>query len=317
MNKKGGRIPIIKTAIRFIGPLVLVVILFFIDINKVVDALFKLRWDYFAFSILLIPFLVFIRSFRWKRILAKFDIYFSHWKCFRICFVSFASLAVVAVVGSFVKILYCRHDGYGTLEPVISVVAEKYFDFIVPLVFGLIAISLLAVKFPVNLAFLVVIPVACLSFYPSKLIIKHVYPKSLSNFLKKRFGFNWRLRDHLRSLEFVLDFRTYLLSMAGFIVGAYAKVYLLALSLSLDLPFLQLALIMSITSIVTLVPISYFGIGTRELGLLGAFELFGYSAEKAIALSVGLLCFRIVLVLLATVFLVFYPPPHDHKEKSK
>ena len=87
------------------------------------------------------------------------------------------------------------------------------------------------------------------------------------------------------------------LSMA--IHGAwFVIVYLLATSLHIDMGFWSLSIITSLSWLITLLPVSFGGLGVRELSFVYLLGLYGVSADSAIALS---LCQFGIIVVLALV----------------
>ena len=104
--------------------------------------------------------------------------------------------------------------------------------------------------------------------------------------------------------------------MAAF--GLYfAAIYFLAEGLHLELSFFQVVLIMTITSLIAFIPISFLGIGTRDAGLLAVFSFFGHTPEQAVALSMALLLLRIAVVFMGAVFWFGDPPPLGELKESK
>ncbi len=69
-------------------------------------------------------------------ILSNYDISYTIWQCFKIYFVEMVAIMVVATVGTFAKAVYLKRDGHGLLLPVLSIMAEKYYDYLLPLIFG-------------------------------------------------------------------------------------------------------------------------------------------------------------------------------------
>ena len=77
-----------------------------------------------------------IRSYRWKKILAQYNIPYSLWQCFKIYFVEMLAVMVVAVVGNFSSMLpqfgYSQEDidTWVTEEPekYLSLVMNHYAD---------------------------------------------------------------------------------------------------------------------------------------------------------------------------------------------
>ena len=97
----------------------------------------------------------------------------------------------------------------------------------------------------------------------------------------------------------ILNFKIYIFSIAAF--GLYfVSIFCLTKGLLLDLSFFQVILIMTITSLITMIPISFLGIGTRDAGLIAVFSFFGHTPDQAVALSMALLLLRIAIVLIGS-----------------
>ena len=123
-----------KILLRFIGPLIFVILFYiYVDTGALLDILLASRWAFFILSLTLIPPLIFIRSIRWQIILSKYDIIYTKWQCFKIYFVEMVAIMVVATVGTFAKAVYLKRDGHGLLLPLLSILAEKYYDYLLGL----------------------------------------------------------------------------------------------------------------------------------------------------------------------------------------
>ncbi|MBA7640673.1 hypothetical protein ES703_48344 [subsurface metagenome] len=69
----------------------------------------------------------------------------------------------------------------------------------------------------------------------------------------------------------------------------YTQGYLIAKSLSIPVSFFYLVFCLSLASLVALIPISIFGIGTRDATLIVLFSTQGLTEEAAVSLSLALL----------------------------
>jgi uncharacterized protein (TIRG00374 family) len=65
----------------------------------------------------------------------------------------------------------------------------------------------------------------------------------------------------------------------------FGQAYLLALALELDVGLVYLAVALSIAGVITLLPISFSGLGTRDAVLIALFAPLGLAAEQAVAYS--------------------------------
>ena len=70
--------------------------------------------------------------------------------------------------------------------------------------------------------------------------------------------------------------------------------YLLALSIDINISFLYIIMCSSVSTLVTLMPISISGIGTRDMVLIFLFSQIGLSQESAIALSISVLIIKLI-----------------------
>lgn len=83
------------------------------------------------------------------------------------------------------------------------------------------------------------------------------------------------------------------------------QLYLVALALGLEIPFVDFSLIMYIVTIVTLIPVSVEGIGTRDAMLVFLLGYYGVMREEAIALSMLILGFMLFNTLVGAGFYYF------------
>ncbi|MBT8363716.1 MAG: flippase-like domain-containing protein [Deltaproteobacteria bacterium] len=307
-----------KLALRLIGPVLFIVLIYFyVDLQELKNIVSDLRWPFFCISVALNPLLILLRSHRWQIILARYDVAYTGWQCYKIYFVEMVAVNVVATVGTFAKAVYLKRDGHGLLQPVLSIITEKYFDYLLPLIFGVISVFLVWLKLDSDSGLVVFSLTTCLAFFPARkailLLATPVVPKRLKAVLLKK---DWHLADHLVKIYQTLNFKIYIYSVAAFALY-FASIYYLTRSLYLDLSFFQVVLIMTITSLIAFIPISFFGIGTRDAGLLAVFSFFGHSPEQAVALSMALLLLRIAVVFMGSIFWFIDPPPLGEMKEAK
>jgi uncharacterized membrane protein YbhN (UPF0104 family) len=300
----------LKFFLRLIGPLIFVFLFYvYVDAKVLIKILLASKWTFFILSLALIPPFIFLRSTRWQIILSKYDMSYTKWQCFKIYFVEMVAIMVVATVGTLAKAVYLKRDGHGLLVPLLSILAEKYYDYLLPLIFGAISVLLVWIKPGSEIGLILFILLTCLAFIPARkaclLLSPRFFPKRLKELLRKK---GWNIIEHLLKIHAMLDFKIYIYSIGAF--GLYfISIYFLTKGLNLELSFFQVVLIMTITSLITLIPISFLGIGTRDAGLLAVFNFFGHTPEQAVALSMALLLLRIAIVFIGAVFWFSDPPP--------
>ena len=308
----------LKLFLRLIGPLIFIVLFYvYVDPTALFEILLASKWTFFILSLALTPPLIYLRSIRWQNILSKYDISYTKWQCFKIYFVEMVAIMVVATVGTFAKAFYLKRDGHGLMVPLLSILAEKYYDYLLPLIFGGISVFLVWIGFDSDSGLALFILVTCLAFFPARkacrLLSPRLLPKRFKELAHKK---GWNLNEHLLKIHDILDFKIYVCSIGAF--GLYfVSIYFLTKAINLELSFFQVVLIMTITSLITLLPISFLGIGTRDAGLLAVFNFFGHTPEQAVALSMALLLLRIAIVFLGSIFWFIDPPPIGELKKLK
>ena len=308
----------LKFFLRLIGPLIFVILFYvYVDTTVLIKVLLASKWTFFILSLALIPPFIFLKSIRWQIILSKYDISYTKWQCFKIYFVEMVAIMVVATVGTLAKAVYLKRDGHGLLLPLLSIMAEKYYDYLLPLIFGAISVFLVWTKLSSDIGLVLFVLITCLAFIPARkaclLLSPRFFPKRLKKLLLKK---GWNLNEHLLKIHAILNFKIYIYSIGAF--GLYfLSIYFLTKGLNLELSFFQVVLIMTITSLITLIPISFLGIGTRDAGLLAVFAFFGHTPEQAVALSMALLLLRIAIVFMGSLFWFIDPPPISELKQLK
>ncbi|MDD5148679.1 MAG: lysylphosphatidylglycerol synthase transmembrane domain-containing protein [Candidatus ainarchaeum sp.] len=83
----------------------------------------------------------------------------------------------------------------------------------------------------------------------------------------------------------------------------FFQAWLFALSLNIPVSFGIMAAIMPVITLVEVIPVSFSGIGTRDITLVGFFGLLGISKEAAISFSMTILLIEIIQALFGAFFL--------------
>lgn len=308
----------LKILLRLIGPIIFLILFYvYVDIHMLMDILLASQWGFFIFALVLNPPLIFIRSIRWRIILSNYNIFYTKWQCFKIYFVEMVAIMVVAAVGTFAKAVYLKRDGHGLLLPLLSILAEKYYDYLLPLIFGFISLFLVWLKSDSATGLILFLLLTLLAYIPSRkaclLLSPRLLPSRLNELLQKK---GWYINEYLVKMHDILNLKIYICSILAF--GLYfVSIYSLTIGLHLHLRFFQVVLIMTITSLITLIPISFLGIGTRDAGLIAVFSFFGHTPEQAVALSMALLILRIAIVFMGSIFWFLDPPPLSELKQLK
>ncbi|MCH8304768.1 MAG: flippase-like domain-containing protein, partial [Candidatus Marinimicrobia bacterium] len=74
-----------------------------------------------------------------------------------------------------------------------------------------------------------------------------------------------------------------------------------------NIDFISFSLILSIAALMTLLPVSISGIGTRDVALVVLLKPFGISAEEAVAFSLSILAIFMIDIAIGFLFSLSNP----------
>ena len=283
----------LKKILPFIGLSILFLIIYRIGINKIILSLTQPKIPYLILALILSFLSIFTLSFKWSLILKKQGIYLNYLYLTKLYFIGlFYGTITPARAGSLIRAYYLKNKikkQFG--ECASSIVLERVFDlsviFILAITGCLLLINYLTTKtlLYVIIAFLVFI---CLFIFlinkkRTKFIFKFIYtfltPKKFKTLIKDSYDSFYTNIPKLNSLiiPFLFTFINWIL--------VYLVSYIVAKSLSINVPIYYFIPIYAFSTIIAIIPITIAGLGTRELTLISLFSIFNILPEKVIALS--------------------------------
>ena len=287
-----------KWIFRSIGLILFIIILSKLNLTKIIALLSNINPFYLALALLLfIPLLV-IKAMRWQLLMNAQNIEYSL-KDSTIMYA--AALYIGALtpgrIGDFIKVFYLKGDGHPFGKSFATVLLDRLFDLTSLFLLGYAGMLLFIALFERSVIILSYIFAAT-----ALLLMFFLYKKDFSmgvleyissHFIPERYRENAKtgfsdLYNGIKTLNpsqlAVATFMTFFAWVIYFVM-----MYLFALSIDIDIPFLYLATCVSISAVITLIPISISGIGTRDATLIILFSYLGLSKESAIAFSMLIL----------------------------
>ncbi len=215
-------------------------------------------------------------------------------------------------LGELTKALYLKKDGYSTGKSLVSAILDRLSDFVFLLVFVFIGSLFLSTVFQKQILILIlgiVISVLLLILLLKTGLIKWVLNKIFNIFIPQKHQKSWKINFQ----DFANDFKIYRLKnyLIIFLITTfswvfyYLQMYILAKGLNINVPLLYLAISITVAGLITLIPVSISGIGTRDIALILLFSPFLIAREQVIAFSalillmliwaafIGLICWLI------------------------
>lgn len=284
----------IKIFFQILGPLIFVYILSKIDYGLFFKEVKSLRWSFLVFALITVLFLILVKSLRWRIILLSLGIVISRVTCLSLyCLGLFVGTVTPGRVGEVIKVYFLKNRGHSAFRSFFSVVFDRVSDILILIIFGFLVfwfflkeIGLYVIFFGIItlltliLIFLLINQKSYLNRVFSRLIQK-IFLVDLTDYNKFTLTKLWQgLKNLNKKVIFLFSF--YLI--IGWLIYFLSR-YFIALSLGLNLSFVDISVISIFISIVVNLPISIAGLGTREAAVIYLFGLFSLTKETALVFS--------------------------------
>jgi len=280
-----------KIYTRLIGILFFIYLITIVDFNEIDDVWKRnSNLEYLIKSFLLIPFVILIKSYRWSLILSlntkrlKFlDAYFIYFSS-----LSYGIISPGGVLGELTKILHLKNSiNINTNETAASVLLDRIFDLVV--IYG-IAVFCLSIFVFDNII------LSCLLMLLSTLLPFYVLYKFLYKYLKKRINNNSKdklklikrtivdIFELLEIMKINIFIKTIIITLLGQFI-AFVQVSYICKIMKLDFNIIYIFAINSFSTLISLIPITFAGIGSRDSLLLFLFSKKNITLENTLLFS--------------------------------
>ncbi len=288
---------------RLVGLGLFVVIIWRLDSRRTVEVLADASLSILAIAFLLNLPQVALKALRWRWMLKAQGISYGVVPSSLAYFGSiFIGLLTPGRLGEFIKAVHVNRDcGIPSGRAFSSVLADRLFDLYALMIVGGAALISLGLADKDSTALAIAVPAVALVL-PMVLLLNSTtfgWTQTVGN----RFGKLGRkllgpegwvveLRDGLKQLTLPWATLAVALTVLAYTVF-YMQAYLLALAMGLDIGVVQVSYAVALGSLITLIPISISGLGTREAAIVAYLGITGVTAEAALGFSL-------------LVFLIFY-----------
>ena len=281
----------VKKYSKYLGLIILGIIVFQINMEQLYKSILLIKIEYLLLAIIMNIPQIFIKSLRWNYLLRQQNIQYSIIHSFLIYFSSiYVGFITPGRIGEFVKVLYLKSErGIGISRGFSSVLVDRLFDLYLLILVGSVAIWKLNLFGKLSISFymvswiVVLLPLLVLRKSIVTKIIKIIYKVAVFQKVKDRVEDNYiKFYDNLYRLLNLRLFASALLTIIGYSLFII-QCYLIVLAMSLPVNILTLTLFMSISNLISFIPISISGLGTRDMILIYLFSLIGVGSELAVA----------------------------------
>lgn len=278
---------------KLIGIILFIVVLCSIDIPEVIRVLHDANWILVGLAMSLQMATVFLKSIRWHVLLRALNTHYPLWRGFALYAISgYMGVVTPARLGEFWKAIRLKQEvGVPLSRGVLATIVDRGIDFYFYFCIGTLCAAQvgLLVKLPligwIVLFGVVGIPLLLLQGGSRRRIASVLIPgrvlRQLGIDLKEAID-NFD-RDCRRLVSFSLLSVIAITLVTTFIL--LIQFWLMLQSLRIEVSFLIGAMIISLLKFVGNIPVSIFGLGTRDLSLIFIFHMLDLPTYKAVGVS--------------------------------
>jgi len=287
----------LKKIIPIIGFIILIYILINVDINKILIDLSKINIFYLLLSIFAIFPVILLSNYEWQLLLKKQKVKISYIKSLKNIFIGyFYGFISPGGYGAYARIFYLINDTKASIQKCFSnVILLNTLDYISLLIIGIFGVLILLNRSPdlINILITIIIILILIITIFILLMKKDLLKKLLIKIFKfKPINLLINEKKLLKFIDsFYEDFPKikflkipFILSITGWFLQFFI-LFLIARLFSINIDIISFIAIISIAKIFASIPITIYGLGTREMALIALFSLFNIIPEKIVSLS--------------------------------
>lgn len=283
----------LRKILPILGIILLAYTIYSLDIEKIKNAFFSIKPIFVFLSLSLIIPHILLRNYSWKLILKEHKIKLSFLQSLKIFLIGyFYATMTPGFVGKILRITYIKDktgEPYGKLfvNTVIESIVHISPLFAMVVLGSLFLIETIPEMFFFSICFVITLFIILFYFLREErgervflALIKYLIPEKMETSLYNFVGTFYRDFPKVKKLLFptFIGFFTWIL--------VFSQYYMFVWALDLDIPYFYFILIFPVASLIGMIPISFAGIGTRELTAVTLFSfLFSISGEKILVVS--------------------------------
>lgn len=289
---------------KIIGLIILCIILSKIELSKLISTFSEVKISLLIFAISLNIPQIFFKSFRWNQLLKKQYILYNLKESFLIYYGSiYVGIITPGRIGElFIKALYLKTEkSISISKGMSSIIVDRLFDMYLLFILGILGIWKLGIwkldiwKFNLfgkvsngSIILIIIIMFALPILFNRNLWGKFfglLYNSVVLKKVKGEIGEN--LADFYDGINQLISrglfFSSFLTCLSYLIF--FMQCYFIVIAMGVSINFITITLFMAISNLITFIPISISGIGTRDAALIYLFSLIGLKAELAVVYS--------------------------------
>jgi uncharacterized protein (TIRG00374 family) len=284
----------LKKLLPIIGIIILLFIITTMDLNKIYVVFLKINPLYsFLCFFAILPVLI-MTNIQWQILLKKQRINVSFLYSLKNIFIGyFYGFISPGGIGAYTRALYLENESKSPLGKCLSnIIIFNTIDYLSLLLLGAIGAILLSSIYPYLffvIVFVIFIVVFLLLFFLKKEKSKNLFLKMIRSRIfatvKDRLSesLDTFYEDLPRFKDVIIPFT---ISIIGWIVR-FTELFFISKLFSIEVDFIYFILIIAVANVIASIPITIYGLGTREASLISMFFIFDVVPEKVLSLSLS------------------------------
>ncbi len=290
-----------------------------VNVKETIHVLEKINLFYFFIAFLLSNLSNIFLTVKWRRLASPLKIKSNFFELLKLNYISifYSSFLPGQASGELIKGIKLAKKEGSTQKVWVPIFIDKITNLLVVFMIGLIAV-LSDQTFRTNLLLIFIISLFTVCFSILVFLLFSENARYFIDFLKiglikvlKLFKFKTDLLENF-SLNYLDDYKKHgALMFETLLWSTLIKLphvfnfYFLALSLNIHISVIQCAWLFSIISILTLIPISFSGLGVRESALIVILSKFGVERFNSLSYSLLIFLCGILIALIGGLFELF------------
>ena len=286
MSKTG-----MKRLFKLFGVGIFIFILSKTDIPQIVHKFAGVKFSYILLALPIFFLIILVKTWRWHLLLRVQEINFKiKDACLILLASSYFGFLTPGRIGESIKALYIMKKGYSFGTSFVSIFLERLLDVITIVGLGYISILLFREKLEKHFIILGILFLILAILYAKrslgKTLLHYMFKKMIPDkFKNSLISFYDDFLFGIRKMDINNGVWVFILTICSWLLY-FKLMHLLALSLGIKISYLYVGTCVSISALVAMIPVSIFGIGTRDATLIILFSHINLSKESAVSFSV-------------------------------
>ena len=291
----------IRRVLPIIGIIVFIYIFTTLDISAVIKVFSFLPIVHSILCFFLIIPIILITNYEWQILLKKQKILVSFFSSLKnILLGYFYGFITPGGIGAYTRVFYLHMESRVSIQKCLSnIILFNTLDYITLLLIALIGGIIVILHFPYLYYFLfIVIIILCIVVILTYLFLirRDILYHIVDRWFHSRLNFIELFYEDMPSIKDIL--LPFIISIFGWILRFYLF-YLTAQLFYIDIDLYYFIAVVALANIIGSIPITIYGLGTRDVTLITLFSLFDIAPENTISLSI----FWFVIIWLTPSFL--------------